>query len=134
MATPDMPPLNPTWAQRLTELKVFVAKHGHGNVTAQTPGYAQLGSWVSGTRNKAKYGRLSELEMAQLKEAGFLLEVDEFRKSTVFEGWLKELKAFAAKHGNCNVTPKTPGYEKLGSWVSSQRLRRKKGQMYELQI
>ena len=47
---------------------------------------------------------------------------------------LAELKAFGAKFGHRNVTPKTPGYESLGSWASSQRVRRKKGLLNESQV
>ena len=130
MPSPDKTPHQPTWTQRIEELKSFIALHGHGNVTPQTHGHLQLGSWVSSTRNKARYGKLTAEQIVELKNVGFLWEIDEFRKSGVFERWLDELKAFTAKHGHCNVTPKTPGYEQLGSWVSSQRVRHKKGLMY----
>jgi len=130
MPSPDMTPDQPTWTQRIEELKSFIGLHGHGNVTPQTHGYSQLGSWVSATRNKGNYGKLSPQQKAELNAASFLWEIDEYRKSGVFERWLEELKSFAAKHGHCNVTPKTPGYESLGAWVSSQRVRHKKGLLF----
>ena len=134
MNIPDMTPAQEAWNRRLAELKAFGAKFGHRNVTPQTPGYPQLGAWVSGTRNKAKYGKLTAEQIADLEAVGFLWEINELRKSSVFEGWLKKLKAFANKHGHCHVTPKTPGYEKLGSWVSGQRVRHKKGDLHAEQV
>jgi hypothetical protein len=126
-----MTPNQPAWTQRVEELKSFIARFGHGNVTSQTEGYSQLGAWVSAIRHKAKYGKLNEQEITELSKAGFLWNINELRKSGSFERWLGELRKYAAKHGHCTVTPKTPGYEALGTWVSSQRVRRNKDLMYD---
>jgi hypothetical protein len=131
MLNPEMHPQQPSWIHRIAELKAFIARHGHGNVTPQTEGYQQLGSWVSATRHKAKYGKLNEQEIAELSKAGFLWNINEQRKSGSFDRWLDVLRKYAAKHGHCKVTPKTPGYEALGTWVSSQRVRHNKGLMYD---
>jgi hypothetical protein len=80
MNIPDMTPAQEAWNRRLAELKAFGAKFGHRNVTPQTPGYPQLGAWVSGTRNKAKYGKLTAEQIADLEAVDFLWEINELRK------------------------------------------------------
>ena len=134
MPPPDMTLHQQTWIQHIEELKSFIARFGHGNVTPQTEGYSQLGSWVNGTRHKAKYGKLSLQQTAELNAIGFLWSLKGQRKSATFDKWIVELKKYASVHGNCNVTPKTSGHEQLGAWVSSQRVRRAKGLMDDLHI
>lgn len=121
--------VSPTWLRRYHELKAYAARHGDCNLRPDTPGYGSLGSWVAGMRSMAKRGVLSPSRTRLLNEIGFLWHLKDHRVSNTFEAWFVELQAYVKKHGDANVTSKTPGYESLGSWASSQRVRRKKGLM-----
>ncbi|GBL29008.1 hypothetical protein EMGBS10_01580 [Opitutia bacterium] len=47
--------------------------------------------------------------------------MDPAADKSVSPTWLRryhELKAYAARHGDCNLRPDTPGYGSLGSWVA----------------
>jgi hypothetical protein len=116
--------------ERLKDLMVFKAEFGHCNVpTAKSSNnkYLSLGCWCSEIRvsyKAIKEGRspgykLSKADSQRLENAGF-----EWTLKKTFDEHFKDLMAFKAEFGHCNVpTAKSSNnkYYSLGWWCSSMR-------------
>jgi hypothetical protein len=122
-----------TFDERFKELKAFKAKFGHCNVPttqSNTNKYSSLGMWCSHVRTSYKAikqggtaprnNKLSKADMKRLENAGF-----EWNLCKTFDERFKDLMAFKAKFGHCNV-PKTQSsnnkYSSLGMWCGNMRL------------
>jgi hypothetical protein len=120
-----------TFDERFKELKAFKAKFGHCNVPATRSSnnkHSSLGMWCSNMRQSYKAIKqggiplrytLSKADMKRLENAGF-----EWKLCKTFDERFKDLKAFKAKFGHCNV-PQTRSnnnkYTSLGQWCSTIR-------------
>jgi hypothetical protein len=122
-----------TFDERFKDLKAFKAEFGHCNVpTTQSKNnkkHSSLGKWCSNIRTSyraIKEGgtprhcyKLSKADMKRLENAGF-----EWNLCKTFDERFKDLKAFKAEFGHCNV-PRTESndnkYRSLGKWCSDIR-------------
>ena len=104
----------------------FKAKFGHCNVPCTQSSnnkHASLGKWCSHVRTSYKTAprnnKLSKADMKRLENAGF--EWNHYKK---FDERFKDLMAFKAEFGHCNV-PKTQSrnykHYSLGSWCNEMR-------------
>jgi hypothetical protein len=122
-----------TFDERIKDLKSFKAEFGHCNVpqtTSRNNKYLSLGRWCRDMRmsyKSIKEGgiplsyKLSKADMKRLENAGFELNLC---KKFNFDERFKDLMAFKAEFGHCNV-PQTPSsnnkYRSLGKWCSDIR-------------
>jgi hypothetical protein len=120
-----------TFDERFKDLKAFKARFGHCNVpTTQSSNnkYRSLGMWCSNMRTSYKFikkggiplrYKLSKADIKRLENAGF-----EWNLWKTFDERFKDLMAFKAKFGHCNV-PKTRSsnnmYLSLGLWCGNVR-------------
>ncbi len=121
-----------TFDERFKDLMAFKAEHGHCNVPrtkSRNNKHSSLGKWCSNIRQAYKPikeggnpGRkLSKADIRRLENAGF-----EWigRKRYTFDERFKDLTAFKAKFGHCNV-PQTKSSNKkhssLGQWCGDIR-------------
>jgi hypothetical protein len=126
--------LRTTFDERFKDLMAFKAKFGHCNVpTTQSSNnkYRSLGMWCSHVRTSyksIKQGgiplryKLSKADMKRLENAGFEWSVS--HKKITFDERFKDLMAFKAKFGHCNVPQthsNTNKYLSLGQWCSDIR-------------
>jgi hypothetical protein len=121
-----------TFDERFKDLKAFKAEFGHCNVpTTQSSNnkYSSLGMWCSNMRTSHKSikkgeiplrSKLSRADMKRLENAGF-----EWNLCKKFDERFKDLKAFKAEFGHCNVpTTKSSNNKKylsLGLWCTKMR-------------
>ena len=110
---------------RLEELEAYQAKHGNCNVK-KAGEHQALGEWCSKVRqsrqkiknNLAPIVRgLSENNIKRLEDMGFDFKFKREGKSCSFEERLEQLKAYQAKHGNCNVKAYEGDDKTLGKWL-----------------
>jgi hypothetical protein len=126
--------LNKTFDERFKDLKAFKAKFGHCNVpTTQSSNNKRysLGVWCSHVRmsyKSIKEGgtprnyKLSKADMKRLENAGFEWNICT-RKT--FDERFKDLMAFKAEFGHCNVprtNSSTNKYLSLGNWCNHVRM------------
>jgi len=120
-----------TFDERFKDLMAFKAEFGHCNVpTTQSSNnkYCSLGQWCSSVRTSyksIKQGgislrfKLSKADMKRLENAGF-----EWSLCKTFDERFKDLMAFKAEFGHCNVPCKRSSNNKhlsLGQWCSQIR-------------
>jgi hypothetical protein len=113
------------------ELKAFKAKFGHCNVTrsksASNKPYVHLADWCVQVRRSRRLTerkpggpKLSKAQIERLDALGF-----PWVNNPCFEKHFKELKAFKAKFGHCNVTqskcPSNKQYLRLADWCVQVR-------------
>jgi hypothetical protein len=117
--------------ERLKDLMAFKAEFGHCNVPAtksRNRKYYSLGKWCDNRRLSykcIKEGRspkckLSKADIQRLENAGF-----EWNLHTKFDEHLRDLMAFKAEFGHCNVTKTRSRDNKhysLGKWCYSIRM------------
>ncbi|GFH47146.1 hypothetical protein CTEN210_03621 [Chaetoceros tenuissimus] len=105
-------------------LQTFKEEKGHCNVPASyKTGDCSLGSWVVRIR-RMKAGtmpsfkdletKLTDARIAKLDALGF-------EWVATFEDYVRDLKAYKAKHGDCYVSRKDKDHMKLKRWVSKLR-------------
>ena len=58
------------WKEQFDNLKEFKIQHGHTNVSRTTPGYSQLGNWLTDQRRKYRSGKLTKIQYDMLTEIG----------------------------------------------------------------
>ena len=116
--------------ERLTQLREFHAKHGHGSIPTQYHPNPALGVWAANLRQQnalrkqAEHksivykGYLTEERRRQLLNAGF-----DFTSLTErqFQTRIKELQAFKQRYGHASVPEKYEDNMALGAWVSNIR-------------
>jgi hypothetical protein len=123
-----------TFDERFKDLMAFKAEFGHCNVPStrlSNNKYLSLGNWCSSVRTSyksIKQGgiplryKLSKADMKRLENAGFEWSVS--HKKITFDERFKDLMAFKAKFGHCNVPQthsNTNKYLSLGQWCSDIR-------------
>ena len=123
----------------MKEFLEFKRVTGHTRVPT---GHPTLGPWIMNTRRAYKKKmandpsiRLSDDQIKQLKDAGFIFEAAKTKSSanrnsvdgrTVPKPWIErfeQLKDFKAQHGH-TIVPQS--YPQLGWWVHDQRKVRKR--------
>ncbi len=111
------------WAQRFEKLVNFKKKHGHCNVPDNCKENPSLGRWVHRCRMNYKKGLLEQDKKNKLNAINFTWDVHGGLWAQRFE----ELVNFKKKHGHCNVPNNCKKNPSLGGWVSTQRMKYKKG-------
>jgi len=106
----------------LARLAAYVKKHRHCNVPTNFSADPQLGRWVAAQRHRRKIGALSEAQIRQLDDLGFVWSPSDDRWEAMFE----RLRTFKKKYGHCNVPTHWPKDPVLADWVQRQRLNRRK--------
>jgi len=117
------------WDEFFNELKAFKEKHGHCSVSSKKCG-RELTGWVHRQRQKHSRGELDPERKAKLDSIGFNWDDG----PTHQERWKRmyaELEKYHRTHGNVNVPISN---EKLGRWISVQRLRRMAGRLSQERI
>jgi hypothetical protein len=120
-----------TFDERFKDLMAFKAKFGHCNVPCTKSSnnkHLSLGIWCSNVRMSYKSikegtttrnNKLSKADMKRLENAGF-----EWNCCKKFDDRFKDLMAFKAKFGHCNVSRTNSSnnkYRSLGQWCSHVR-------------
>jgi hypothetical protein len=113
------------WDDGFVQLEAFAQKHGHSRVAHSytTEDEYRLGHWVASQRRKKN--KLSDEKTAKLESlAGWAWSALEAKWDEGFGN----LAEFVEKHGQAKVTQShiTPDGYALGSWVSTQRMKKKK--------
>lgn len=100
--------------QRLKELNIFKARHGHCRVPYRFNENPALTAWVQRIRS-GKY-QLSETQRRQLNDAGF--EWNFFRKVR-WENRYNKLADYLKEHGHFPI--RSEGHRQLREWMTLQR-------------
>jgi hypothetical protein len=112
------------WNDAYTLLKGFIAREGHANVSQnQIANGINLGRWVSKQRASNKGGKLSSERVKLLEDLpGWAWDA----LSSQWEDGFTRLKVFSEREGHTEV-PKNHIEDglNLGSWVSTQKLRKR---------
>jgi hypothetical protein len=121
-----------TFDERVKDLMAFKAEFGHCNVpqtNSSNNKYRSLGSWCGDMRStykaikeggKLRRTKLSKADMKRLENAGF-----EWILLKTFDERFKDLMAFKAEFGHCNVPCTKSSNNKhlsLGMWCSHVRM------------
>jgi hypothetical protein len=112
---------------RLNDLMAFKAKYGHCDVSRRGED-PSLGKWCSELRgsykkvqnNQKPRIKLSDEQIRRLNDAGF-----KWSLQGKFEEHFKDLMAFKAKHGHCDVAQNGEDVS-LGRWCCEMRVTYKK--------
>jgi hypothetical protein len=124
------------WEAQLAKLKAYKRRHGDCNVPARWAEDSTLGLWVSRQRAYRKaldrgepsHG-MTAARAAKLEGLGFEWQAPAHGGSLNDASWeaqLAKLKAYKRRHGDCNVPQGWAEDRALGSWVSKQRMHKKK--------
>jgi superfamily II DNA or RNA helicase len=121
-------PKTDLWEQRFSELVRFKNENGDCLVPSASPQYRKLSTWVSTQREFKKREKLDADRIRRLEEQGFVWNI----KDAAWEAMSAELIKFWKAREDCNVPQGWPENPKLGAWVNTQRLFRKKGKVSRL--
>ncbi|MEI6077585.1 MAG: Helicase associated domain protein [Verrucomicrobiota bacterium] len=122
-----------TWEDRLADVAVFKAKHGHCEIPIDK---TKLGQFVNSMRTKCNNGTLSADRIAKLDALGFAWKSssrEEVGGKGIIRAWktrYDELVQYKAIHGDCEVPYNWPESPQLGRWVGNQRQEKKKGKLH----
>ena len=113
------------WDSMLKCLAEFRDKHGHCNVPTNDPEQLKLGRWVSVQRYKRKVGELSNDRVVRLDDLEFVWSA----RDAAWQEMFRKLVAYVDEHQTVHIPERCPEYQKLASWVHSQRHRRNQGRL-----
>ena len=108
--------------ENLAKMIAFVAANGRLPLTSEKP----LGHWVGTQRTRKKSGDLSSDQIAQIET----IPGWKWEEKDTFPSKLAKILAFVAANGRLPTHRDKP----LGSWVSNQRMNKKKGKLSADQI
>ncbi len=118
--------LGESWFERYGELVAYKEQHGHCDVPKRSVGkLKKLANWVVQQRVSRNDGTLS-------REKIELLDRLRFKWSPYGHRWRENYLAlveFKQRFGNCRVPQGWKENKKLATWICTQRLRRKAGQL-----
>jgi len=120
-------PLANAWDQKFSELLAFKENHGHCNIPRSYVDNPALAKWVNWQRLEKRRNRLSEDRLLRLREIGFIWEP----RDDTWEQMFAALRTFTEKHEHCNVRQSYDDNPDLGTWVTSQRILKKKNRLPE---
>jgi len=113
------------WEKMFSELIRYKEVHRDCDVPQSWNEIPELGIWVSNQRSIYRRGKLSPEKVEKLESLEF--EWDQI--AALWERMLSELVRFKEEHGDCNVPRGWSENPALGTWVTTQRTRAKKGRM-----
>ena len=113
------------WDQRFGELQAYQDRVGDCRVPREWPENPPLGTWVNEQRKeKRKFdqgderAKITPERIEQLNGIGFVWDPD----ADAWERHFRELQAYQADKGDCNVPRGWSENAPLGSWVHTQRV------------
>lgn len=111
------------WQTKCAAVRAFHAQHGHIRITGSVD--RSLAHWLSIQRVRRSRGELSAERIAALDALGMEWDASELAWRT----GLAEARAYHAEHGDLDVRKGhlTPSGHRLGDWLNSRRLERRKG-------
>jgi len=115
------------WNRKFSELVEFQRKNGHLEVEkgVRDDSFRPLYNWVIKQRFLYRYGLLDEERVRRLKGIGF--DFKETQNEWKFR--MKELAAYKAIYGNCDVPPDYEMNPGLANWVERIREEWRRGKM-----
>jgi len=127
----DWHPDTTAWRVGLAHATAWRAEHGHLAVPMRhrtSDGYA-LGDWLVRQRQSRRTGRrtLTDAQIAALDALGMVWD----HADQAWQEWIRLLSAYRAEHGTANVPREhvTGDGAALGTWLSQQRGRRRRGSL-----
>lgn len=125
--------LDQYWEKMFAELITFKKLHGHCNVPNKYKLNQSLGTWVDTQRSRHKKKQISLEQIDKLNSIGFNWNpLDELNKS--WQQMFAELIKYKEVNKNCNVPRSYLINPQLATWVNTQRVRYKNGQIPQVQI
>ena len=119
-----------SWFERYGQLVAYRERHGTCEMPHRLAKDKSLATWVINQRVLWKEGLLSRERIALLDKIGFKWSP---KAHTWRENYLA-LLAYKEKHGNCRVPQEWAEDKRLAKWVSTQRVRWKRGQLNQERI
>ncbi|MDB4340663.1 Helicase associated domain protein [Akkermansiaceae bacterium] len=120
--------LTHAWELQFRNLVSYQEKHGDCLVSRNYQD-KQLAQWVVTQRETKKNGEISNERIKRLDNLGFSWNPDQ----EAWEDQFQKLKSYKKEHGDCLV-PQAWRDKQLGSWVTTQRLKKNKGKLGETKI
>lgn len=121
----EFPFFSPKVQEKLHQLKLYTAAHGHCNVP---DGDGPLGKWISQCRKRCKEGTIDPDLKIMLQDMGLAIDNRKYVWNTMFE----QLKAFKEKHGHLTVSRRGNAGVRdgpLNSWIVTQKLNYKNNKL-----
>ncbi len=119
-----------SWFGRFGQLSAYKDRFGDCDVPARWPEDKRLATWVINQRVLRREGSLNSDKVDLLDTVGFNWQP----KSHQWRGNYLALLEFRAKHGHCRVPQEWKENPVLAKWVATQRVRRKRGQLFDDRI
>ena len=123
-------PIETLWRKMFCELMEFKVKYGHCDVPKTWAINPTLGGWVSRQRVLYKKGLLGYSQIQKLNELGISWDT----KQSQWEKMFSLINEYKKQHGHCNIPQNFEENPSLGSWVTSLRIRKKRGTLTIEQI
>lgn len=123
------------WMKRFNELVRYKEEHGSCRMPRRWKANPRLESWTRTQCQLRKKGKLDTQRERMLNEIGFVWAnaiSDEIKSGKAEEAWMKrfnELVQYKEEHGDCRVPTGWKANPKLGSWASTQRQLKRKGNL-----
>ena len=122
------------WETAYSYAVEYHSAFGNINATADytTPDEFALGAWVANQRRKYKCGKLTDKQITRLEKLGIEWEPSEAMWITAYEHAMD----YYREHGNLLVNNQFVSDDgfKLGSWISNQKTKYRKGKLEKEQI
>ena len=122
-----------TWNEIYQALTIYKEQHGDCEVPQRYAKDRGLGAWVGNQRRDRE--KLSSSQRKRLDDLGFDWATRQEREEFYWNEKFNRLKEYRQIYGDCKVPQSsvddelTPWVEELGSWVSVQRIKCKKGKL-----
>ena len=116
-------PISVLWEVRFQQLLDYKRVHGNCNAPREYNANPQLGTWVNSQRTKEE--TMSEERREKLNSVGFTWKVREAHILVDWEIRFQQLVEYKRVHGDCNVPQSYNTNPQLGTWVTTQRTKKK---------
>ncbi len=123
-------PADAFWEKRFSAMIEYKREHGHCNVPNGWPGNPKLAAWIQVQRRLRRMNNLSADREGRLENLGLVWNPYD----VAWERMFSALVEYKKKYGDCNVPARWTENRELGSWVASQRSRKKEGTLREDRI
>jgi len=135
IATRCVEELSSSWDKHFGKLAEFRKRFGHCNVVTGWEEDPSLAGWVVAQRTRHKVGNLSDTRVRRLDEIGFVWDYQAQKAQETWDNYFAELEDFMGRRfKHCNVATGWEENPSLAGWVSSQRVKHKKGDLSDDQI
>jgi len=118
-------PANAHWEEMFASLEKYMHMHGNCNVSRDYPDNPRLGAWVIKQRAAMNDGKLGIGRRLKFEKIGLIPKPAD----AAWEEMFSSLSYYKNEHGNCNVSQKWSGDQRLANWVCNQRQFKRKGHL-----